>query len=784
MADDLKKEIKIIVTKDGVEQAASSVHLTTEELKKLGVVVKDTARQTENSTNSMGESFQKIGAWIAAAFGINAIKNFLSTTTMAAAKFEEISDAFKGSANDMELFRAAVKGTVDDMGLMRLSNQASALGVELRDQPLIFALARKAAEAYGTGTEEGFQKVVMATEGNVRGLKAIGIQRKAYEEIVKSLAKAHGGLITEMDAETQKEIRMQAIIKVTGMTMEEATRINKTHASSIESAAAKWENLKLTIGEGLTPFFSSIFDWVGKIIDRIGVLAGNIKVLGQANRDDAYSASFSSWNKDEKTGKITGITQDQLNAEKDAMLKNIRDIKNMSQINDALMTNLAGSGSSKEIEDKLDAGRTAREAYKIQLKDFQSKLAILNAYKVVPDKKEETGGLTPEALQARLEKNQAIINKYNAAMLENGKIDLDKQIKASDKAIDDEYNELKDGAKKDVNLAAWKAVEQKKITEKFYSDQLKQIELQAETGKLSDSTKNAALITEKEQLEVLLKKQLPLETELAIKTKLKAVDDEIKNIDKAKLEFDQKYISQQLQFDKDTYEKKIASYTLSVEDYKKYLALLLDLDIQKLKDENKAIEDYNKKNPTSPKVLLNTGIYRAQKESDNQKILTDYSVRQPKEIADEFKRTHEVAGAVIDSIEAGTNSMWNSFLMNTHTATNAWDAAWQQMENTAIQKLMAIIENEAWNAIIGLFAGAIPGGGVLGNIFKMFTGGESSIDSNNPTDFFQSNSAIKAPLNLHVPQLMKVRVEGTLRQHGLEMRAVLNQTDNYIGDKR
>jgi len=131
--------------------------------------------------------------------------------------------------------------------------------------------------------------------------------------------------------------------------------------------------------------------------------------------------------------------------------------------------------------------------------------------------------------------------------------------------------------------------------------------------------------------------------------------------------------------------------------------------------------------------------------------------------------------------------MWSSFLTNTHAAVNNWDAAWQTMENTAIQKLLAIVENDVWNEIIGLLGSILPSGGIFGNIIKAIF--PKSGESDDPTEFFQSNLGItKRPGDFsHVNPTTSINIKldpVTLRQHGMEMRGVLKQADNYVSDKR
>jgi thiol-disulfide isomerase/thioredoxin len=72
-----------------------------------------------------------------------------------------------------------------------------------------------------------------------------------------------------MDAETQKEIRLQAIIKATGITLKEATSGLQSNADKAEALAAKWDNLKLKIGGVFTSIMGGIASGIGALIDEL-----------------------------------------------------------------------------------------------------------------------------------------------------------------------------------------------------------------------------------------------------------------------------------------------------------------------------------------------------------------------------------------------------------------------------------------------------------------------------------------------------------------------------------
>lgn len=194
---------------------------------------------------------------------------------MKGAKLGVLRENFKGSAEDIELFRKATANTVSEANLIKLSNQASDLGVSLRDQAKLFALAEDAGDKYGVGVEEGFQRVVLATEGNVRGLKDLGIQKKLYEQTVNDMAEAMGAEINQLDAETQKQIRLQAVLELSGISMEDVK--NKT-----QDNADKLEALGVRIEEAETAMGSWIAEAIIPLIEKSGLAGSSILGIGSA----------------------------------------------------------------------------------------------------------------------------------------------------------------------------------------------------------------------------------------------------------------------------------------------------------------------------------------------------------------------------------------------------------------------------------------------------------------------------------------------------------------------
>jgi len=225
----------------GTDQYKATEQLSknlTANLNKVGVDTRNLAQKIGGELKgALAETTAGLQSYAVGLIGVMGAQK-LFNISLESARFDTLKANFKGTEQDMELFRKAVSGTVDDASLMKLSNQATDLGIGLKEQALLFSLAEDSADKYGTSVEEGFQKVVFATEGNTKGLKMLGIEKAKYEEIVKSLVEKTKGeteeitnengereiSIKNLSAEEQKRIRLQAVLIATGSSYDDLNK--------------------------------------------------------------------------------------------------------------------------------------------------------------------------------------------------------------------------------------------------------------------------------------------------------------------------------------------------------------------------------------------------------------------------------------------------------------------------------------------------------------------------------------------------------------------------------
>lgn len=279
----------IQITIDGNNVTAiKSIDGVETKLKGLDKTAKASGGALENIFSSVSS--------IAAAAGIGltagALFTFGKDAIIAAAQLGVLRDNFKGTTQDLELFQRATAGTVTEAGLLKLSNQATDLGLSMKQQAILMSLAEDAADKYGGGVEENFQRVLKASEGGTKGLKDLGIQKAIYDDIVKSYLNDYGVKnLNQLDAETQKWIQVEAMIKATGVTLEDVANKLPDAADKIEAIGVQWDKFKNKSGEVLLPVLGSILgtiismdDWAIKIGNDLDRMIGLKGIFGNGDQ--------------------------------------------------------------------------------------------------------------------------------------------------------------------------------------------------------------------------------------------------------------------------------------------------------------------------------------------------------------------------------------------------------------------------------------------------------------------------------------------------------------------
>jgi hypothetical protein len=225
--------------------------------------------------SSVDSVSEKTSRWGNIATGINQtfqtfkdtfvqLKNLIGDSVKAAADLDVLRSNFQGSTQDIELFRKATSNTLSEASLIKLSNQATDLGLSLEQQAIFFTLSKEASEKYGISTEEGFNKIIRATETSIKGLSKLGIEQARYNEILKDFEREQGRKLSDMDAEEQKQLKIQAVLIASGITLDDVKNKEMSNADAMESLSRATEEAKIKMGnlvvQALKPLLKSLKD--------------------------------------------------------------------------------------------------------------------------------------------------------------------------------------------------------------------------------------------------------------------------------------------------------------------------------------------------------------------------------------------------------------------------------------------------------------------------------------------------------------------------------------------
>ena len=214
-------------------------------------------KSSQNATKQASGLSSALAGGLAGGFAVVAAQMipFVLNSIKTGAALSNLRAGFAGTAKDLDLLRKATANTVSEAGLIALSNQAMDLGISLENQAKLFSLAEDAGDKYGGSLEENFQKIVLATDGSARGLRAVGVSATEFKKKVEELVKVQGVKLEQLSAEEQLQIRLQAIFELTGTTMDSITNKTVDAADALEQLGLVAETAASSFGEGLVNAF-------------------------------------------------------------------------------------------------------------------------------------------------------------------------------------------------------------------------------------------------------------------------------------------------------------------------------------------------------------------------------------------------------------------------------------------------------------------------------------------------------------------------------------------------
>lgn len=277
----MSTDIKLKIVIDGKE-ATAVIDATDQNIKELYNSFKYGQTGVNDLTTSISRGFtnaRDIIQGVKETFSV--LRGLFAQPLKMAIADEVLRSNFTGLEEDLQNFRKAVAGTVSDGDLIKLSNQATDLGLTMEQQTLFFALAEDAADKYGGGVEANFNKVVAASEGAGKGLKSLGIQKEQYESILDGLAKAQGKTLANLDAESQKQLRLQAIIQASGITLDDVNKKQADNADKMEQMTIGVERLQIAAGRTTAVAFVPMVGVMNNLLTALnGMPAGISGIVG------------------------------------------------------------------------------------------------------------------------------------------------------------------------------------------------------------------------------------------------------------------------------------------------------------------------------------------------------------------------------------------------------------------------------------------------------------------------------------------------------------------------
>lgn len=348
-------ELDKIIIKYGADLAELKADMA--ELKKTTTGFEQSAttsaKKVEESLNSVGSTvntklstaFKNLAGTIAAAFAVERIGAFISSSIQLAAEAQEVRAEFEKLNNPLLLsnLRKATGGTLSDLKLMGIALRADKLQIPLEKLTKILEFAKLRGDALGKSTEELAESLIQGIGiKGTRALVQVGISQEQFSAEVKKT----GDYFTALD-------------NIMTETLDNAGDGFESVADKQEKLRANIENLKIEIGERLLPVINNLLTGVLKVTDAFDILFNS-----KERRTDAIYESIA------KSGLGIEALTEQLNKNKleiDDILTRYPNIENINRQMLALMD----KGATSE-RDRIDSLKLQNEAISEYIKVLQN----------------------------------------------------------------------------------------------------------------------------------------------------------------------------------------------------------------------------------------------------------------------------------------------------------------------------------------------------------------------------------------------------------------------------
>ena len=245
---------------------------------KFGADLKDFRKGISNidrSLSKMSGGFSALGATIGASFAVDAIRQFAMESLELANQAEGVKQAFD-RINDpglLDELRKATKGTINDLELMKMAVKAKNFNIPLEQLGGLLGFAQQRATETGESIDYMAESIVL------------GIARKSIP-ILDNLGFSATEVREEFNSTGDMATAVGNIIK---RQMGDAAEVTLTTSEKIAAQRAEIDNLKIAIGEQLQPVYNAFLNEVKSGLDSINTLISD-QISGVERM--AYIASF------------------------------------------------------------------------------------------------------------------------------------------------------------------------------------------------------------------------------------------------------------------------------------------------------------------------------------------------------------------------------------------------------------------------------------------------------------------------------------------------------------
>lgn len=258
-------------------------------------------KEAEQTLGKFGQSVNKIGGMIAAAFAVEKIASFAWEATKLAGEMQGVKYAFDqlNKPGLLQNLRNATQGTVSDLELMKSAIQANNFQIPLEQLGSLLKFAHLRAQQTGQSVDYLVQSIVMGIgRKSPLILDNLGISAVALREKFKGIA-AEEQTVSDI-AHAVGEIAEEAMAK-SGAAIE-------TTSTKIQRMNASWQNMKITLGEMFTPVVEKIVWVLEKATKQLSYFFKALSIGGLSQLGTNYALVKTLDDIEKESANLTGTT--------------------------------------------------------------------------------------------------------------------------------------------------------------------------------------------------------------------------------------------------------------------------------------------------------------------------------------------------------------------------------------------------------------------------------------------------------------------------------------------